>query len=584
MKAMILAAGLGTRLRPLTHHTPKPLFKLGGYPLLHILISKLQAFGCEAVIINTHHLAPMVDAFVKAQKYTIPVFTRHEETLLETGGGIKNVADFWDDRPFLVINGDIFSDIDLKEIYDYHGAHEHPATLVLHDYEAFNNVWVTSRHRIIGFGTKTPCPPHKTPALRDNDRPLHRQQLGSEQAPGCLAFTGIHVLDPLVLDFISANQAFSIIDAYCNMIASDLVLQGYEVTHHFWHDIGSMSGYRRAAREALAQKAFGGPFMDRKKHPLKWSRLQGDGSDRIWHRVQSETGSIVLVDHGPPSGSAPCEADAFYHIGTHLKKKGVPVARIHGYDPALGLIATEDLGDVHLQFLIGNDQSPKEMVDVYQPVLDLLIEMGVKGAQGFDASWTFQTAHYDEPLVMEKECAYFVEAFLTGYLGMNVSFSDLEADFSHLAETATRSKYAGFLHRDFQSRNILVRKNNGGADYFFIDYQAGRLGPLQYDLASLLIDPYVNLPGAVRDTLYRYYVEQLSKRLRVNASSFLKGFQYCSVTRNLQALGAFGFLSRVKGKTTFETYIPAAIQTLKKNIRHIDLPEKSPLRRIIKKL
>ena len=110
MKAMILAAGLGSRLRPFTANTPKPLFPVAGRPLLDIIIRSLQNAGCEAIIINTHHLYKKIDSFLSGRKYSIPVFTRYEPLILGTGGAIKNVADFWDDQPFMVVNSDILTD------------------------------------------------------------------------------------------------------------------------------------------------------------------------------------------------------------------------------------------------------------------------------------------------------------------------------------------------------------------------------------------------------------------------------------------------------------------------------------------
>ena len=107
MKAMILAAGFGKRLLPFTEHTPKALFPVGGRPLLDIIINNLQDSGCQAIIINTHHLYQKIDSFIAQQKYTIPVYTQYEPVILGTGGAVKNVADFWDDNPFMVINGDI---------------------------------------------------------------------------------------------------------------------------------------------------------------------------------------------------------------------------------------------------------------------------------------------------------------------------------------------------------------------------------------------------------------------------------------------------------------------------------------------
>jgi len=123
MKALILAAGYGNRLRPYTDHTPKPLFSIAGRPLLDVIIEKLQKAGCKAVIINTHHLHHKIEAFLAARKYSLEVNTRYEPRILGTGGAIKNVADFWDDQPFMVINADIVADIDLKEVYHAHCSH-----------------------------------------------------------------------------------------------------------------------------------------------------------------------------------------------------------------------------------------------------------------------------------------------------------------------------------------------------------------------------------------------------------------------------------------------------------------------------
>jgi NDP-sugar pyrophosphorylase family protein len=127
MKALILAAGLGTRLLPFTKNTPKALFPVAGRPLLDIIILSLQNAGCKAIIVNTHHLSKKIDSYLLQHKYAIPVITRYEPKILGTGGAIKNVADFWDNDPFMVINSDIITDIDLKRVYDFHLNHSCPA-------------------------------------------------------------------------------------------------------------------------------------------------------------------------------------------------------------------------------------------------------------------------------------------------------------------------------------------------------------------------------------------------------------------------------------------------------------------------
>ena len=176
MKALILAAGLGTRLRPYTDHTPKPLFSILGRPLLDVMITKLIAAGCKAVIINTHHLHEQIESFIRQQTYPIPIQTRYEPDILGTGGAIKNVADFWNHRPFMVINSDIVTTIDFKQVYDFHCQHSYPATLVLADDPEFNSVAFNTDGFVTGF--------HQLP------------DAAVRPSTAALTFTGIQVLDP----------------------------------------------------------------------------------------------------------------------------------------------------------------------------------------------------------------------------------------------------------------------------------------------------------------------------------------------------------------------------------------------------
>src|SRR5210317_1459900 len=120
----------------------------------------------------------------------------------------------------------------------------------------------------------------------------------------------------------------------------------------------------------------------------------------------------------------------------------------------------------------------------------------------------------------------------------------------------------GFMHRDMQSRNIMIK----GRDIYFIDFQGGRIGPIQYDLASLLIDPYVELPHAIQAQLIDYSIEVLAAQTELTPEKFLSCYHYCRLTRNLQILGAYAYLSKVKGKKHFESYIPAAVRSLRSNL------------------
>ena len=538
MKALILAAGYGTRLRPYTDHTPKPLFTIGGRPLLDIIIHNLQSAGCEAVIINTHHLHREIEAFVAAHNYRLPVTTRYEPQILGTGGAIKNVADFWDDRPFMVINADIVADIDLSEVYRTHCRQHPPATLVLCDDPVFNSVAVERNKWITGFQNRG----------RNSSHPAER----------LLTFTGIQVLEPQVLDYIPENTASSSIDAFEKILADNKNMQAFIAPNGKWQDIGTPERFRQAAFDAIVPQAFRKAFGEIPNSPVKRKKLKGDGSERQWFRLKAGDHSLIMADHGIRASRSISEVDAFVQIGQHLYRQGVSVPRIYVGDTFCGQVFLADLGDVNLQQAARLTTEPESLISLYKSVIDQLIKLSLGGKDKFDPAWTHQSARYDQELIIEKECRYFQEAFAKGYLNLNIGSEPLSADFASLAQKALQYANIGFMHRDMQSRNILIKNSQ----IYFIDFQGGRFGPIQYDLASLLIDPYVELPDAVQSHLLDYSVDTFSEKTAVEPKKFRRCFHYCCLTRNLQILGAFAYLSKVKGKPHFEEYIPAALQSL----------------------
>ena len=293
MKAIILAAGLGTRLRPFTEIVPKPLFPIAGRPLLDRMIAELTKADCTAVIINTHHLSSRIDAFVSEQRYPIPVSTRYEPEILGTGGAIKNVADFWGRRPFMAVNSDIVTDIPLKEVYRYHTTHNCPATLVLCDDQEFNTVGIDSENFIISFEKADTLPG------------------GSKK----LTFTGIQVLDPVILEYIPKNTPCSIIDIYLKLMATGKKIKAYLPRNCRWNDIGTPERYTRAAAEALQPLAFKKAFARYERQKIDQVRLAGDGSDRIWYRLRSGSHSLIMAAHGLKAENRTSEIDSFLYIG-----------------------------------------------------------------------------------------------------------------------------------------------------------------------------------------------------------------------------------------------------------------------------
>jgi aminoglycoside/choline kinase family phosphotransferase/choline kinase len=560
MKAMILAAGFGTRLQPYTNDIPKPLFSIAGQPLLDIAIKNLIHAGCEAIIINTHHLHEQIEIFVAAHNYTIPVHTCYEPQILGTGGAIKNVADFWDDRPFMVVNGDVLSAIDLKKVYQFHCHHDHAVTLVLYDDPEINSVSVNQYGFVIDFDDqfKTPSCPAKAKRT----------------------FTGIQVLESEILDYIPANVYSNSIDAFKKMIANGKKLRGFIAQKAFWNDIGTPERYKKTAIEKTAPKAFRHAYPDYQTKPIMQTKLKGDGSERKWYRLSSDQRTLIMVDHGITTGIGTAEIDAFVYIGKHLEAMGIPVPQIYYHDRMAGLVFLEDLGDRDLQTAVRRMQSTQAVISWYKSVIHSLVKLSVSGAKGFDPAWAYQTPRYDSKLILERECRYFVEAFLNGYLCWNVLFEDYQQEFISLAHRALEFSTTGFMHRDMQSRNIMLKENK----FYFIDFQAGRLGPIQYDLASLLIDPYVELPKNIQSQLFNYCVDELSLHRTVDPDRFRHCFEFCCLTRNLQILGAFGYLSGVMGKRYFEQYIPAAVKTLNHNLASLAKGEFPVLKALAEKI
>jgi NDP-sugar pyrophosphorylase family protein len=364
MKAMILAAGLGTRLHPYTHHTPKALFTIGGRPVLDLAIQRLQMAGCREIVINTHHLPQRVENYIENQRYRIPVSTRHEPQILGTGGAVRNVADFWGPEAFMVINADIVSDIDLGKVYQFHNSHPHPVSLVLCRHPDFNTVSVDDRGFVLGFSRKP------------DDSSETNDQL--------LTFTGIQVLDSAVLDHIPPTGFYSIIDAYRSIIAGGQHIASLTVADRYWQDIGTPEAYRRVAAEQIAHQAFDKIQPGKERRQITTEPLAGDGSDRRWFRLRCGRQSLVMVDHGIRNQSATTEADAFVAIGNHLKKAGIAVPEIVLSDTFSGLVVLEDLGDTSLQQVVQQAKTTGDVLKNYRAVIRQLVVMSLDAAIGFD--------------------------------------------------------------------------------------------------------------------------------------------------------------------------------------------------------
>jgi aminoglycoside/choline kinase family phosphotransferase len=311
----------------------------------------------------------------------------------------------------------------------------------------------------------------------------------------------------------------------------------------------------------------------------RFDRLQGDGSTRAFWRITMPNLelSLIVMANPPIDVKSRRENLAYMMIGKHLRVKGVPIPEIYCYEPERGWFIMEDMGHTSLQEVVYSNKDP---LPNYEKVLGHLFRMQIEGAKDFDTAWCCQTERYDHDVMRRNEADYFRDAFLSKYIGIKREWTELETSFNHLAGTASKADSRFFLHRDFQSRNILVSEGNIG----IVDWQGGRLGPLGYDLASLLIDPYTGLSPRQRNKLYQSYLLLVKEHDAGWADSLERYFPYLAIQRNLQILGAFSYLTLVMHKRYFESYIPAALRTLYDLLYQVNDRELSPLRELVKDL
>jgi len=295
---------------------------------------------------------------------------------------------------------------------------------------------------------------------------------------------------------------------------------------------------------------------------LTITTLAGDGSSRKFWRIMQGDKRICLAVAPPVIDELNlAEAKAARAIGLHLLKRGVRVPEQYGWDEECGLLLFEDLGDIKLHdYVLGEQKDESYIANIrstYFQVVQNLATMQVNGAKDFDTDWCWDTPHYDKRLMLQRESDYFLRAFWQDFLGEKEP-AGLREEFVCLADRVALIPAAYFLHRDFQSRNIMLHHG----EPCFIDFQGGRLGPLAYDLASLLIDPYVALPYDFQEEVLGLYLDNLEELIEVDRKKFFEEYLLLALQRNLQIVGAFAFLTQQRKKIFFEQFLRPAIGSL----------------------
>ncbi|MGI9101612.1 MAG: nucleotidyltransferase family protein [Terriglobales bacterium] len=235
MKAMVLAAGLGTRLRPLTDHRPKALAEIDGHTLLEITLTRLRSFGVGEVIVNAHHFADQVADYLKSNNnFGMGIEISREELLLDTGGGLKKAAWFFegDSDAFILHNVDAVSAIDLRRMMEFHTEREALATLAVQQRETSRYLLFDQQRQLCG---------RRADGKDEIVRPSAELQT--------LAFCGIHVISPRLLGMMAEDSVFSIISSYLNLASRGEKIVGFRADQYYWRDLGRPEHLEMAVRE-----------------------------------------------------------------------------------------------------------------------------------------------------------------------------------------------------------------------------------------------------------------------------------------------------------------------------------------------
>ena len=605
-KALVLAAGLGTRLRPLTEVCPKPLMPLWNVPLIEHVLRLLESWGVEEIAVNLHWQPERLKAYLAARTGQAKIRFSYEPEILGTGGSLRPLRSFFADEPFWVMNADIAAALD-------------PAPL-LKAFEAGNRLAATWLE------------PKKGPRTVETDR---RGRVTCYRSPtpgvrGTFTLCGLHVLSPDVFGYLSDRPFCTLVDIYERAMEDNRFVDGVAVPGSYWDDAGTVEAFLRihadAKRCAKGGKAGGGLYNSKadryrlcEAHFLcvgAGSRVGAGvtGSDSVvYGSARVAEGSVLkrsVVAGGSVGGTldgAVCVAAAdvgeealpvalaalgwrledtavaflgargsnrsFWRLyagsataifvkytlerpenerysghAAVLAAAGVPVPAVLADLPEARCLVLEDWGDESLQRRM--EQRPARAEAWYRPVIEALARLHREGTREVARTGTVLEPPFDAALY-DWERRLFEEQLLVKRYGYEALPEDVALELNKVAGRLQAARQV-VVHRDFQSSNILFR----GTRLAFIDFQGMRYGAAAYDLASLLYDPYVKLTPNLRAQLAAYYGACHPEHPEA-VELFFDG----AVQRLVQALGAFGRLTGL-GLSDFARHILPALENL----------------------
>lgn len=321
--------------------------------------------------------------------------------------------------------------------------------------------------------------------------------------------------------------------------------------------------------QAILSRLYGERFGEA---PASVLPLEGDGSARKLYRLVGASYETAIGVYGPDAE----ENRAFLSYSRSFRAAGLAVPEIYAADEEAGVYLEEDLGDTTLFDAVSSARKregtdfPASMLPVYRRVVEELPRFQVIGGRAVDYSVAYPRAAFDRQSIL-WDLNYFKYHFLKL---AHIPFNEarLERDFKRFANFLLQADRRHFLYRDFQSRNIMLREG----EVWFIDYQGGRKGALQYDLASLLYDSKAGLPPAVRDQLREHYLDALARLIPVDRTAFLEHYRGYVLVRIMQAMGAYGYRGFYERKIRFLQSVPGAIENIEQILAGEGLPVELP--------
>ena len=592
-KALVLAAGFGTRMLPLTRDTPKPLLPIWNVPNLERVLAMLRGWGVRDVLINLHHRADRLFDHVRNRNPDgLRIALSYEPEILGTGGALRKAEWFFaGSDPVWVLNADVVAEVDPRPLLRAYRAERTIAVAWLHGSRGPRTVEL-ERGRIVSFRSKRPG------------------------TPGTYTFCGLQLVNPKLLDraaqFLPAEPVFgSVVNAYERAQAAGWTVAGVDVPGSYWADVGTPAQYLACHRE----RAGGGDFVaidptaqvhararvrnsvvgagavlgprarvtdavvardarvngvvsylalpaDQALTPAECALLQGygwppaactalpfgpRGSARTFTRVARGSRTALLVHYDP----ARQENTWYVTHARFLRRLGLPVPQVLADDPRGCVSMLEDLGDRSVESCLGA-MSEARVEQLYRSILEVVVRLHEAGGRAARLARLPLMPPF-RPTLYRWERAYFAEHMLEKRCGLSVRESAvIQRELAAVGRALNRAPRV-LVHRDLQSSNILLR----GGRPWLIDFQGMRYGPAVYDLASLLCDPYVQLSPALRGRLVDYYAGLSATPVLVR-----RLFWHGAVQRLAQALGAYARLGAQPGTQAFARHIPAALRMM----------------------